>query len=318
MQSGKITFFNVALKGYLRLFFIMSLILLLAGVIASAILLYLEPKDKVDYGKTGTLSIEVLDSTEQPVVVEVSHSFTIMPVGSDYFIVESPETVDYYITVEGSDGKAYFNASGTLSVPDTLSVSSSDQGSFSHDESYGESVELEPGRYSVSYSASSEITCKVDQKYKYEGFKIMMLFLGFIGALFMVLWVIVSVKALRSGQASVPRTGIMPMSNYQQAPPVYAAPNPGLYGPQGGQVPQTAYSPQIPQYPAYQGQTSAEPVVQSQEQAQSPDPNKTNLGYQQGGYYMEMMCGNCRQLVRSPPENGIITCEHCGHKARAF
>ena len=185
-----------------------------------------------------------------------------------------------------SDGSVVKTISGRLSLPDEIPISGT--GTTHYTVSKTHSVSIDPGKYDFRFTCDARVSYNIDcgENLRTGGC------FGFIfipiGGMMIYTWYYLRTKKKAP--------------SYTSQPPPYSP-----YAPTYGQ---TSYSSQS----LYSAPSS--PYGQSYDS--SYPSGSSALEYRQGGVYAELVCNNCGQIVRSPPVSGVVTCEHCGDKARIY
>jgi len=206
--------------------------------------------------------------------------------------------VDYNLTVSDSGGQTVLDADSTFMAPlrHTFPRSATSDTVMMTD---SHPIELRPGKYMVSLVANHPVDYTIEQGYKLQGTTVG---LAGLGVLFLLITAGLTIFAMRKRDAQNRSTVIAILSGGPPAaqylpppavpPPYYpAAPPPAPY---------SMYIPAAPPPPP------------------PGTPDHSTLEYVPGGTYVDLVCLNCGQVVANRPVNGIMTCEHCGEKARLY
>jgi hypothetical protein len=316
---------QVGLKGGLKILLILGIVTLLVGIIVYPALGALHPLNKSSKGRDILIQFKVTEYTKQPVKIVVGHTFRIHPSGGLFFYVVGTDPVVFNLTITELDGKYTFTEYKQLTVPMSLSASSG-SGEFDHYEKVELNAELSPATYNIEVEANDDVTCSVTQDFKYTDAQNAVCGIAAVGAGLIILWFYLASKIIETNRvAAIRQRNQAAMAQYQNAYPQsgpqyyqgYPQYSQNIYARDGVQAmaPQPVAPSYGQSYPAY-----GQPVVQGQSLygTGQADPSQSNLAYREGGIYTELVCNNCRQIVRNQPVAGVVTCEHCGDKARAF
>ena len=315
----KVTFSQVAFKGWLKYLLIIGLVLIILGPVVYGVLGSMKPTNKSATGKTGNIAVDISDLASQPININCSHTWVVTPLGNTYTSNGLP-IVFYSITVTDKNGNVVLKQNDSIDLPIYIWVHGTEP--QDHAESSDIEANLSPGPYDVTFTSTDTITCTVVQKYEYQDAMVGMILIALIGVIVVALWVLLGLRATRQTPLSTTK-GSTP--TYQQSQPSVSQPSyySKLYSTQGIQpttYPQTqpalVPAPSSYSYPSSYGPSSQELIDPGQ--PKDYDPSRPNLEYRQGGYFTELVCSNCHQLVRSQPVDGVVTCEYCGEKARLY
>ena len=259
---------------------------ILLGLLIASVVLFATARWLVDVtpeNNSGTagpagVEIEVPFSSEQPVVIRMSHDFHLVSMsgieGLMYYYVDGPDVVNYTINITDPSGQQVESITGQLSAPESYSFKFSQRDTMAT-VGRNEPVDLAEGRYSLSFDIEQKFTYQVIQKNKFETLALA-LGVGFVLAVIGI----IGVLALGYNKWERENRPAVPVSA-----PVYYPPQPVYYP---LPVPATNYDPGYYRAPGAN-------IVQDE-------------------YTIEYMCAKCGNMIQNPVINNVITCEQCGER----
>jgi len=294
-QSKLTTFKTVVSHGYMKILFLVVILLLAVSFASCGILFALAPTNLAATTESGDFTIEVKDTTVQPVQIAVSHTFT-LTTSSDTMMFDVSDgvyAIFYNISVLTAGNDQVFGKDSSLTAPITHSFGLGDTSDTEADTDTFD-LDITPGKFLVRLESSHPVNLKVTQKYQHQGLMEGMLALGILSILLLTGVTISALKkrdaARRSSMISAfPQGHVPPPPSYY-----YGGANPGQIG--------TPYSTLPPPAPG-----------------NLPDPAaRSSLEYVPGRTYTEFLCPSCGMGVLNRPVDGVVTCEHCGEQGRVY
>lgn len=237
-----------------------------------------------------TVRVELSQLAGDETVITLTHEFSIRVtcVGTKCtYVTTSKEPVNYNVDIIDMDGDIVKTVFGSIYAPEEVDIGDT--------KAIGESRETvkltTPGTYDFKFRADAGIDYSINQESKYQ-------FVQYIGILLIVVGVLVIViRFFLSRKKMAPAPGTR-ASTYPQG--YGGSPGPSNSSVGHGYHPTQGYSAD--------GSTG---------QGNRPSRAST-LERQQGGYYTELRCLTCGNVVRSPIVNGVVTCEYCGDRAKVY
>jgi hypothetical protein len=212
-QGTNIGFFEVIKTTSYKYAYALLLTLVVGSMLVALILSSLSPTQLNVSTDDGDYVFEVKDSTEQPVEIDISHTFPISVSGSRFQVTEGPQSVHFSVNVTKNGGGKVLDKTSSLDMPAFIRGGSS---ATSYTVSEMEDLDLSIGTYSLRISSDHPVDVRVNQKNTFDPPLKMAVIVGILGVVIMVAVVISTFKkrdSIRASRTFAAMVSSLPPSN---------------------------------------------------------------------------------------------------------